>query len=107
MKTFANQPVPAGFADIRKAFDTALALPRLQPACVKVGICRGDGELVATGVLHDRRHARLFAIQMQALGYAEHAAHAGEPLRDGCDVLFRPESWSARQAVAEEATAAA
>jgi hypothetical protein len=107
MHTYANQPEPAGFADIRKAFDTALGLPQWQPACIKVGICRADGGLAATGVLHDRRQARLFAIHMEALGYCAHAAQAGEPLRDGCDVLYRPGGWTARQAMAEEATALA
>ena len=87
MDFIATEPPPPGFHEVHKAFDTARELPQWRDAPVSVGVCRGDGRVVATGVLQDHRQARLFCIQMAALGYAEHES------QDGFDRVYVPERW--------------
>jgi hypothetical protein len=89
MDIIATEPPPPGFHEVHKAFDTARELPLWRDAPVSVGVCRGDGSMVATGVLQDHRQARLFCIQMTALGYAELQA------QDGFDRVYVPERWHA------------
>jgi hypothetical protein len=81
---------PAGFNEVHNAYAVALELPRWRDAPVRVGVCAGDGELVATGLFQDHRQARLFTIQMNALGYEEcdGAVH-------GCDRIYVPAAWAA------------
>lgn len=76
---------PPRFHQVRNAFDVARELPQWRDAPVKVGVCRGDGELLATGTFQDHRQARLFTIQMEALGYREGDAE------HGCDRVYVPQ----------------
>ena len=92
MDTIANEPVPAGFDQVREAFQTSLELPAWRPGTVRIGVARADGQLVATAVLHDLRQARLFSIQMGGLGYSESAGDEARAV--GCDVLFTPRTWT-------------
>ncbi|MBC5766559.1 hypothetical protein [Ramlibacter albus] len=99
MDLLADQP--PGFHEVRNAYTVARELPLWRDAPVKVGVCRGDGELVATGIFGDHRQARLFTIQMTALGYAECEAALG------CDRVYVPERWEARGMAVEQALEAA
>jgi hypothetical protein len=101
MQFLAGTPQPPAFQDVRHAFDVALELPQWRDAPVRVGVCRGDGELFATGTFQDHRQARLFTIQMNALGYIE--CDAGQ----GCDRLYVPEDWTAGATRDQEAFEAA
>lgn len=92
MQTFANVPPPSGFQQVREAFDTSLQLPAWRPGTVRIGVARGDGQMVATAVLHDLRQARLFSIQMDGLGYGETRGDTAEAA--GCDVVFTPRLWN-------------
>lgn len=100
MQTLANQTAPAAFPQILSAFETARELPLWRLAVTRVGVTRSDGALAAQGVLHDHRQLRLFAIQMQALGYAQVEG------REGCDVVFEPVAWTAAPVSPREAIAA-
>ena len=100
METVANQPQPPGFQQIRRAYETALELPEWRPTRIRVGVCRGNGELVAAGEFNDRRQARLFSIQMADLGYCE--LDAGQ----GCDTLYMPQYYAAHSISHAEAQTA-
>jgi hypothetical protein len=95
---------------VRNAFHVARELPQWRDAPVKVGVCGTDGELLATGVFQDHRQARLFTIQMDALGYREVDAAEGAADR-GCDRLYVPGMWNgmwnAHASVGADACAAA
>ena len=79
------QHSPAAFHHVCTAYTVARELPRWRDAPVQVGVCLGDGELAATGCFQDHRQARLFTIQMNALGYQE-CDGAGH----GCDRVYVP-----------------
>jgi hypothetical protein len=104
MNTVADASEPAGFALVREAFETARGLPAWRPGLVKVGLLRSDGRLVATGVFHDLRQARLFSIQMDGLGYTETDGDAAQAC--GCDTVFAARLWTF-EAAAQRATVAA
>jgi len=105
MDTIANEPGPAGFDRVRQAFQTSLELPAWRPGTVRIGVARGDGQLVASAVLHDLRQARLFSIQMGGLGYSE---STGDKARAaGYDVVFIPRTWTFSAAGAGDALGAA
>lgn len=89
MDFIASEPTPPGFQEVNRAFDIARELPQWRDAPVKVGVCRADGQVIATGTFSDHRQARLFCIQMDALGYAE------EDARDGFDRIYMPRHWHA------------
>jgi hypothetical protein len=89
MDFIASEPTPPGFQEVNKAFDIARELPQWRDAPVKVGVCRGDGQVIATGTFSDHRQARLFCIQMDALGYEEEAGQ-GE-----YDRVYMPRDWYA------------
>jgi len=100
METVANQPQPPGFEQIRRAYETALELPEWRPMRIRVGVCRGNGDLIASAEFNDRRQARLFSIQMTDLGYQE--AEGGQ----GCDTLFVPRYYAAHGIAQAEAQTA-
>ena len=89
MDFIASEPTPPGFQEVNRAFDIACELPQWREAPVKVGVCRADGRVIATGTFRDHRQARLFCIQMDALGYVE------EDARDGFDRVYLPRRWYA------------
>jgi hypothetical protein len=103
MDTIADASEPAGFALVRAAFETSRGLPAWRPGLMKVGLLRSDGRLVATGVFHDLRQARLFSIQMGGLGYTEADGDAAQAC--GCDAVFAPRLWTF-EAAAQRAAAA-
>lgn len=92
METIANELEPPGFDLVRQAFETSRQLPAWRPGTVRIGLARADGRLVATGVLHDLRQARLFSIQMGGLGYRE--ADGRQAQAADCDVVFAPRPWT-------------
>lgn len=105
METIANEPPPAGFAQVHEAFETALELPAWRPGTVRIGVARSDGQIVAKAVLHDLRQARLFSIQMNGLGYIESGGEAAESA--GCDVVFTPQVWTYAGSTLQDALGAA
>ena len=90
MDFIATEPTPPGFQEVSRAFDIACELPRWRDAPVRVAVCRADGQVIATGTFGDHRQARLFCIQMDALGYEEE-----EGARQGCDRIYTPRTWYA------------
>jgi hypothetical protein len=74
-------------AAVHHAYEVARELPLWRDAPVKVGVLGPTGEPVEVFEFGDHRQARLFTIQMDALGYRE---HDGAP--HGCDRVYVPET---------------